>query len=264
MKTKFSTLLLLAFLPLALIAQEKESQYIQWTGEDEVANALVGMGIDHAMNIEFEKAYTFFDAAVAKDPSLFAPHVMLASLSKGEKREMHMEKAKELVEGKNEVSKMFVSLLEYGGKGEDLAAKRRATWAKMHELAHDGRFVHFRYALSLEDPKAQIAELEALAAKNMKDEKATGHIHNILGYAYYAEGDKGKAKEHLDKYLELRPNGYNAQDSMAEFYLNEGDMENAMVYYKKAVANYPGAANAKEKIAEIKKKMEMASTDQKK
>ena len=263
MKTKLSTLLILAFLPLAIIAQENESQYIQWTGDDEVANALVGMGIDHAMNIEFEKAYAFFEAAVDKDPTLFAPHVMLASLSKGEKREHHTKYAKKYVEGKNEVSKMFVSLLDYRGKGEDLAAKRRATWAKMHELAHDGRFVHFRYALSLEDDKAQIAELEKLAARNMEDEKATGHIHNILGYAYYAQGDKGKAKEHFEKYMELRPDGYNAQDSMAEFYLNEGDMENALVYYKKAVENYPGAANAKAKIEEIKKKMEMASTEQK-
>lgn len=258
MKTKMFTLIILAILPMVMMAQEKESLYIEWGGEDEVANALVGLGMDHAMNIEFEKAYTFFEAAVAKDPTLFGPHAVLASLSKGEKREYHKNKAKELVEGKNEVSKMFVSLLDIDSKGDEAAAERRAIWAKMHELAHNGRFVHFRYALSLEDKDARIAELEKLAEKNAKDKGRTGHIHNILGYDYYAKGDKEKAKAHFEKYLELRPKGYNAYDSMAEYYLNEGDMENALAYYKKAVEHYPPATNANKKIKEIEDKMAVA------
>lgn len=261
MKTKLLTLFFLAALPMAMMAQEKESLYIEWTGDDEVANALVGMGMDHGMNIEFEKSYTFMEAATIKDPTLFGPHVALANMSKGEKREYHKKKAKELVEGKNEVSKLYVSLLDISSKDEDAAEQRRAIWAKMHELAHNGRFVHFRYALSLEDNKATIAELEKLAAKNEADKKSTGHIHNILGYAYYQEGDKSKAKQHFEKYLELRPNGYNAQDSMAEFYMMEGDMETALAYYKKAAENYLGAANAKQKIKEIEDKM--TATDQK-
>ncbi len=261
MKTKLLTLVFLAILPMAILAQEKESLYIEWGGDDEIANAMVQHGMDHFMNIEFEKAYAFFEAAVKRDPSLFAPHVALANLSKGDKKEYHKKKANELVEGKNEVSKMYVSLLDIDYKSDDAAQQRRETWKKMHELAFNGRFVHFNYAWSQEDVSDRIAELEKLAAKNEKDNYGTGHIHNLLGYAYYSQDEKSKAKAHFEKYLELRPNGYNAQDSMGEFYLNEGDLESALAYYQKAVENYPGASNAKAKIKEIEEKM--PATDQK-
>ncbi|MBT8235121.1 MAG: tetratricopeptide repeat protein [Bacteroidia bacterium] len=257
MKTGMPYLIVLMFLPLLIIAQEVESQYIEWTGDDEIANALVGAGIDCAMNIEFEKAYTFFDAAVQKDPTLFAPHVMLRNFSNGEKRAYHKEQAQKLVEGKNEVSKLFVSLMDIKWKdNEDNARKERnETWAKMHELAYDGAFVHFRYAQTLEDENARIAEFEKLIAKNEANERSTGHIHNLLGYTHYGMGNKEKAKEHFKKYVELRPNGYNAYDSMAEFYMNEGNNEKAIKYYKKALMHYPGANNAREKLEELEKKV---------
>ena len=258
MKVRLSLLIVLMFLPLSIIAQKAESQYIQWSGDDDIANAMVWAGIDCAMNIEFEKAYTFFDAAVQKDPTLFAPHVMLAQMSKGDKRAYHKEQAQKLVAGKNETSQLFASLLDIKWKDNEDAAKKQRdeTWAKMRELAYDGKFVHFRYALTLEDDDARVAELEALAAAIEKDEGNAGHVHNILGYSHYTMGNVDKAKEHFKKYVELRPNGYNAYDSMGEFYMNEGNVEKATKYYKKAVAHYPGAQNAKEKLKELEGKME--------
>ena len=257
MKVRLAYLFVLIFLPLSIIAQKTESQYIQWTGDDEIANAMVSAGIDCAMNIEFEKAYTFFDAAIAKDPTLFAPHVVLANLSKGDKRAYHKEQAKKLVEGKNEVSQLYVSLLdiEWKDNKENAKKQRNETWAKMHELAYDGRFVHFRYAMTIEDDNERIAEFEKLAALNEKDGRNTGHVHNLLGYTHYGIGNIEKAKEHFKKYVELRPNGYNAYDSMGEFYMNEGNIEKATKYYKKAVANFPGAQNAREKLKELEKKV---------
>jgi len=256
MKFGKQVLFILMFLPLLMIAQETESQYIQWTGDDEIANALVGAGIDHAMNIEFEKAYTFFDAAVKKDPTLFAPHVMLRNFSKGEKRAYHKEQAQKLVEGKNEVSKLYVSLMDIKWKDNEENAKMQAAeiWKKMHELAYDGKFVHLRYAQTLADENAKIAELEKLMSKLVEADRNSGHVHNSLGYIHYAMGNKDKAKAHFEKYVELRPDGYNAYDSMAEFYMNEGDNEMATKYYKKALMHYPGANNAKEKLDELKKK----------
>ena len=256
MKVLKHLLIVLMFLPFSIIAQETESQYIQWTGDDEIANALVGAGIDCAMNIEFEKAYTFFDAAVQRDPTLFAPHKLLANFSKGEKKAYHKEQAKKLVEGKNEVSKLYVSLLDIKWKdNEENARKQRdEIWAKMHELAYDGRFVHFRYAQTLEDDNAKLAEFEKLMSKLEADDRNTGHVHNLMGYLHYGMGNKEKAKEHFKKYVELRPNGYNAYDSMAEFYMNEGNNEKAIKYYKKALMHYPGANNAQEKLEELEKK----------
>lgn len=258
MKVRMRYLIVFMFLPLAIIAQKAESQYIEWMGEDEIANAMVSTAIDHAMNIENEKAYAFFDAAVKQDPTLFAPHKILANWSKGEKRAYHKEQAQKLVEGKNEVSQLYVSLLDIKWKDNEEAARkqRNEIWKKMHELAYDGRFVHFRYAMTLEDENERIAELEKLAAKNEASGSSTGHIHNLLGYAYYGQGNKDKAKAHFEKYVELRPDGYNSYDSMAEFYMNEGDFEMAKKYYSKALMNYPPAQNAKEKLKELEDKME--------
>ncbi|MDH3697321.1 MAG: tetratricopeptide repeat protein [Flavobacteriaceae bacterium] len=255
---------ILMLLPLLVIAQETESQYIQWTGDDEIANALVGAGIDCAMNIEFEKAYTFFDAAVAKDPTLFAPHVMLRNFSKGEKRAYHKEQAQKLVEGKNEVSKLYVSLMNIKWKDneENARMQRDEIWKKMHELAFDGKFVHFRYIQTIKDENARIAEYEKLAAELEEADRNSGHVHNMLGYTHYAMGNKDKAKAHFEKYVELRPKGYNAYDSMAEFYMNEGDNENAMKYYNKALMHYPGANNAKDKLEELKKKKEVSEAQE--
>ena len=94
-----------------------------------------------------------------------------------------------------------------------------------------------------------------MVAKLEKAGRNNGHVHNILAYTYYAEGDKEKAKAHLDKYMELRPDGYNSYDSMAEFYFNEGDMEKALSYYQEAREHYPGAMNAANKVKEIEGKM---------
>lgn len=255
MKTTLKLALLVLLIPVALFSQKPESQYIQWGGDDDIANEMVRRGMDHMLNVELEKAYTFFDAAVSQDPSLFAPHVVLANLSAGDKRERHAAAARKNVEGKNEVSKLFVSTLDIDWEEEGAAEKMRDTWAKMFELAYDGPFVNFRYAMSRKEVKDQIMEMEKLASKLEKGGRNSGHVHNLLGYMYYAEGDKAKAKAHLDKYLELRPDGYNAYDSMGEYYFNEGDMETALTYYKKARMHYPAARSATDKIEEIEEKM---------
>ncbi|MCB0596545.1 MAG: tetratricopeptide repeat protein [Lewinellaceae bacterium] len=257
MRNSLYYLFLLCLLPLLATSQQDKEDllYIEWAGEDELANELAWRGMGHFMNIEREKAYTFFEAAVAQDPSLFAPHVVLAWMSEGDKKARHTAEAKRLVEGKNEPSRLFVSLLDVP-EGKDAPAKYRAIWKKMHEVAPDGAFIHFQYALSMDDPKAEIAELEKLAEKLMAEEKRYAHIHNILGYQYYNIGDKEKAKMHFEKYIELYPDGYNPYDSMGEFYLNEGDLETALSYYKKARENYPPAVSARNKIEDIEAQMD--------
>ncbi|NNE01655.1 MAG: tetratricopeptide repeat protein [Eudoraea sp.] len=255
MKTTLKVFLTVLLIPVVLLSQQTEARGIEWSGDDDIANAMVWLGLNHLMNIEREKAYTFFDAAVTKDPTLFAPHVALAMLSNGDMRAHHKAEAKKLVEGKMEVSKLYVSLLDITKDTENPGDVWRSTWKKMYELAPDGSlFVNFNYARSRKDVKERIMELEKLAAKIEKSGGNNGHVHNLLGYTYYAEGDKVKAKAHLDKYMELRPNGYNSYDSMAEYYMNEGDMDNALAYYNKALNHYPGAISARNKIEEIEAK----------
>ena len=93
---------------------EAPSLYIEWHGDNEVANEMVTRGMEHVMNVEFDKSFVFFEAATQLDSTLFGPHVMLAQFSNAnsENQEFHYARAKALVADKNVNSKLFVSLFQ--------------------------------------------------------------------------------------------------------------------------------------------------------
>ena len=64
------------------------------------------------------------------------------------------------------------------------------------------------------------------------------------------------AKKNFENILRCTPTGYSPYDSMAEFYLTNGDQENAKKYYSIALEKYPfniSSVNALEKMKEEKK-----------
>ena len=246
------------FLTILTISCNKTSdatdgKYIQWSGENEVANAMVGKGIFHFLNIEREKAYSFFAGSLEVDSTLFASHVVLAWLTpNGEADEMHKSKARELVKGKNENSNLMVSLLDINlPAGEERRAKRHEIWSKMHEIEPDGRFIHYYYAITKPTSQERIDELEVLLDNNKNSGSWYAHILNMLGYLHYGEDEKASAKSYFDKYLEAYPEGYNPPDSMGEFYFNEKEYETALKYYENALDKYPFSVSATNKVKEI-------------
>ncbi len=230
-----------------------DGKYIQWSGENEVANAMVGKGIFHFLNIEREKAYSFFAGSLEVDSTLFASHVVLAWLTpNGEADEMHKSKARELVKGKNENSNLMVSLLDINlPAGKERRAKRHEIWSKMHEIEPDGRFIHYYYAITKPTSQKRIDELEVLLDNNKNSGSWYAHILNMLGYLHYGEDEKASAKSYFDKYLEAYPEGYNPPDSMGEFYFNEKEYETALKYYENTRDKFPFSVSATNKIKEI-------------
>ena len=230
-----------------------DGKYIQWSGENEVANAMVGKGIFHFLNIEREKAYSFFAGSLEVDSTLFASHVVLAWLTpNGEADEMHKSKARELVKGKNENSNLMVSLLDINlPAGKERRAKRHEIWSKMHEIEPDGRFIHYYYAITKPTSQERIDELEVLLDNNKDSGSWYAHILNMLGYLHYGEDEKASAKSYFDKYLEAYPEGYNPPDSMGEFYFNEKEYETALKYYENTRDKFPFSVSATNKIKEI-------------
>ena len=224
---------------------------INWGSDNEIAEYLSYKGIGYWMNIEREKTYTIFDEAVKLDSSLFACHTALSLMSRGDKREYHKEMAKKYVVGENEVSNLFVSLLDIPRDSTGREA-RRDTWAKMHELSN-GPFIHMRYAMSRVERAETLAELDKL--ESILDELgiSTAHIYNIRGYVLNLEGELEKGTEAIEKYLEMRPDGYNALDSRAEFYLFAGDTTSAIEYYKKTVEKFPFAISARNSLRRLDK-----------
>lgn len=247
MKSILLSLMIVLFSSSSLFSQtpttnktDNEDQFIEWFGENEIANSYVGTGVWHLLNVENEKAFSFFIEALEQDSSLFAPHVALAWMSWGATRDYHVAKAKEKVKDKNDVSKLFVSLLDLDSPREGDAYP---IWKKMHELAPKGNFVHYYYARSIPDSEESLAEMEYLL-NAQKTEKWTPHIHNALGYLHYRSQQKDLALEHFQTYVVLYPTGYNPYDSMGEYYLNEGNKVKAVEYFTKAVEHFPGAVNA--------------------
>ena len=230
-----------------------DGKYIQWSGENEVANAMVGKGIFHFLNIEREKAYSFFAGSLEVDSTLFASHVVLAWLTpNGEADEMHKSKARELVKGKNENSNLMVSLLDINlPAGEERRTKRHEIWSKMHEIEPDGQFIHYYYAITKPTSQERIDEVEVLLDNNKDSGSWYAHILNMLGYLHYGEDEKASAKSYFDKYLEAYPEGYNPPDSMGEFYFNEKEYETALKYYENALDKYPFSVPATNKVKEI-------------
>ena len=62
-------------------AEAEKTLYIEWFGENEMANNMVMSGMNHFNNIEFEKSFVFFEKSIALDSTLFASHAMLTAFS---------------------------------------------------------------------------------------------------------------------------------------------------------------------------------------
>jgi|TARA_B100000959_G_scaffold78407_1_gene83208 Tfp pilus assembly protein PilF len=231
--------------------QAPSGDYIEWLGDNEAANELTLNGMNHYLNFEQEMAYTYFKAALDLDPSLFAPHVMLAWMTpSGEEDSKHVRQAKELVKGKNENSQLFVEMLDVPAN-ENRKVKLHEYWSKMHKIEPDGNFIHYYYALTKPTDEERIAELEAIVEKLKSENKRYEYALNNLAYDYYLSGNKEKGKEYFDQYVQAYPNGYNSHDSMAEYYYMEKDYKNSLNHYKRARELYPQSVSANNKIKEI-------------
>jgi Tfp pilus assembly protein PilF len=243
--------------------------YIEWQSDNDFANEMTNAAFVHLYNVEYEKAMVFFEKALEYDPSLFGPHVVLAGLSPegSEKSEMHIKKAKENVADNNDTSKLFVSLLDLPRQSRWwplLGPEAHDKWAEMRTIEPKGKLIHYYYSFTIPGLENKIREMESLLSE-LKDGVGESEslavsgdhsymiapITNVLGYFYYNQGDKEKAKLLFEEYIDLRPNGYNSYDSMGEFYYNEGDLESAKSYYSKAVENYFGANTANRKLREL-------------
>ena len=243
--------------------------YIEWQSDNDFANEMTNAAFVHLYNVEYEKAMVFFEKALEYDPSLFGPHVVLAGLSPegSEKSEMHIKKAKENVADNNDTSKLFVSLLDLPRQSRWwplLGPGAHDKWAEMRSIEPKGKLIHFYYSFTIPGLENKIREMESLLSELRDGVGETeslavsgdhsymvAPITNVLGYFYYNQGDKEKAKSLFEEYINLHPNGYNSYDSMGEFYYNEGDLESAKSYYSKAVENYFGANTANGKLREL-------------
>ncbi len=242
--------------PEANLSLEQESiieNGIRWEGGDMVANHMAMIGLNRYITYENNHAFIMSEAAVGKDSSLFASHALLALLAEGERKEYHKKMANKFVEGENETSKLFVSLLNFDDLNDSTREERRKIWTKMHELSN-GPFIHYMYTRYMDgDGAAKIKELDQLIAfceKNNFNYTGTA-ANNYKGYLLKHAGDLEAGTVAIQKCVELHPRGYNPYDSRAEFFLYAGDTINSIKWYKKVLEQYPYAQYAKSQLEKL-------------
>lgn len=254
MKQKFVTILGIAvfFLITAQVIAQKKT--MTWTTTSDKAKELATKGAAHMMNIEFAQAYEQFKQALALDPDFTVVLTLMTTLTNGDTRKSHAERAIASSSSKTAGEQLFATLANPEKKPED----NRNTWEELYKMFPDGSFIGFFYVLTRATPEEQFTAAQEYAAK-FPDQPA---IYNILGYGYMQiKKDNAAAKEHFEKYVKLYPDGSNPYDSYGEYFFLTGDMENAEKYYKIALEKYPFNTSSINKLKEIKAAKDKVKTD---
>ena len=231
-------------------AKNTNGKTMTWTTKSEAARKLAMEGAKHHRNVEYERAYEKFLEAIDQHSNFTIALVFLATMTRGQTKEMYAKKAMESAADKTEGEKLFASLANEKATPE----ANREVWTKLHDMFPDGAMIGYYYVITRATPQDRFDA----AQKYMKQFPNEAAIYNDLGYYYMNEKkDFGTAKKYFEKYIQLYPEGSNPYDSMGEFYALTGDAANAEKYYTLALEKYPytnSSLVALKKIEDDKKK----------
>lgn len=227
--------------------QASHSKTMTWTTKSAAAKQLASEGTDYFMNIEFPQAYEKYKEALKLDPDFTVALVFMTNLTQGEVKKEYAKRALKSAENKTEGEKLFASIVKEGATPET----NRDVWQKLHTMFPDGGMIGNYYVVTRATPEERFSAAQEYIAK-FPDNAA---MYNIIAYYYMLDKkDMVKAKECFEKYIKLYPNGYNPYDSMGEYYLTAGDVENSKKYYTMAVERYPFSNSSVEALQKINDK----------
>ena len=247
------SMLFLSVLSIPSFSQKKvKEKTMTWTTSSPAAKKLAQSGADHLMNAEFALAYQDLMAAVKLDPNFTVALTLLSNVTSGATQKAYAQRAIKSAKNKTAGEKLFASMAE-----EKIDRDQRSEiWSKLHTMFPDGPMIGNFYVQSRATPEERFNAAQAY----MKRFPKQANIYNTLAYYYLSDKkDNAMAKQYFEKYIALYPEGYNPYDSMGEFYLLTGDMENSKKYYSMALEKYPfniTSVNALQKMADDAKKNE--------
>ena len=251
MSKRFSMVTMILALLLLVTAAQSQNKTMKLSTKSGKARELASKGLTHMMNLEGPQAYEYVKQAVELDPDFTFAQVLMANLSSGSVKKQFSANALKSSANKSEGEKMLVTLLDTG-MSED---SRRDVWARLYTMFPDDKMVGIYYVFTRATPAEQLTITEQLV-KKFPNEAA---LYNIMGYLYLQEKkDTTTAKTYFEKYITMYPEGSNPYDSMGEFYLLTGDMDNSEKYYKLALEKYPFNSSSRDKLKEINAAKEKA------
>jgi tetratricopeptide (TPR) repeat protein len=229
-----------------------QKKTMTWTTKSKAAHELAVSGVKHFMNVESEQAYADFSDALKLDPDFTVVLAFMTNMTRGEMRKKYEERTLKSATNKTEGEKLFASIQD----STKTPQERRDIWAKLYTMFPDGAMLGHFNVQSRATPEERFTAAQEYIAK-FPEEAA---MHNTIAYYYLLnKKDNAMAKQHLEKYMSLYPEGANPYDSMGELYLNTGDTANAKKYYSLALEKYPfmnSSVNAMQKILDSEKQKE--------
>jgi tetratricopeptide (TPR) repeat protein len=247
MRKIFVTLVSLFAFLLFILPASAQKKTMTWTTTSDSAMSLAFKGAHYFMNNEPALAYDKLKSALELDPDFTVALAMMGNITSGATQKYYRARAQKSAANKTEGEKIFVS-----GFAPDTTGKSfRDAFTKLHDMFPDGGVINYFYVFTMNSPEAQYKAAQDYV-KKFPDEPS---MYNLLGYmTMQIKKDTAAAKTYFEKYIALYPEGCNPYDSMGEWYLDTGDLDNAEKYYKMALEKYPFFTNSSDALKKIRDK----------
>jgi tetratricopeptide (TPR) repeat protein len=204
----------------------------------EEARQLHAKGVELADQLRPHQARPLFEQAVAKDPNFAMAHYDLAGASPNAKATTeHLNQAVALSENASEGERLTILVFQAINNGDPA---KRLEYSKQLVAAYpeDERartILGNTYFFAEQDYEKARDELQ----KAIEVEPNFAPAYNMLGYSHSALKDYPKAEEAFKKYIELVPNDPNPYDSYGELLMKTGKFDESIAQYRKALSIDP-------------------------
>jgi len=238
-------LLLLSILIL-VTAPLAQAQQIPVTTNSDVARVQYVRGVHSTAHVDFDRARTHLDAALAADPSFAMAHVYRAVLSPAAAREEHMRQAGTGTASEGE--RQFIEAYAANLRGD--YDREGALQKALAERFPNDPMPMFWWA-NTEYNRGNYAEAVAAAKRALAADPAFAPAYNMIGYTEMAAGNAGAAEQAFREQIRLAPDEANPYDSYGEFLKNQGRLDQAEAQFEMALTKDPAFEVSRDNLTRI-------------
>jgi tetratricopeptide (TPR) repeat protein len=198
-------------------------------------------GQDAYDKMYYGDARRFLEETIKIDSTFALAYLYLAwahdQLRNEELRDQCYEKAKMYARKAGEKERMYIAAF-YAARIEKNPQKRLAILEKMALKYPKEKRVFYRLGLYYDGLKEYDKAIEAYS-KALKLDPLFGPALNMMAYVYGDIGEFEKADMYLKQYADIFPGDANPFDSIGEFYIRLGRLDEAIKKYKEALEVKP-------------------------
>lgn len=236
-------------LPLTLLlaaATIVEAQRMTVTTESDAARAEFEQARARWAHVDFVGVERHLDAALAADPGFALAHLYRAASLPISQRAEQMRQAEAARVSAGERELIEAVKLHNAGDHE----RERAVYMKLAGEFPNDPWPFYHLGGSLYNAERYDDAVAAYKRAIAADARFPG-AYNLLGYAEMQRGNKAAAEKAFEQYIRLAPNEANPYDSMGEFYMLNGRLNEAEAQFKKALAIDPELTVSSDNLVRI-------------